>query len=619
MLLKKFFVIYIIFSLIINNSYAESDSTIINNDRYEVHKSSNLKIDNGHMKTVEDFQIEGKTIKNLVINSEKKDSWYITDYLLIDEIKNNTEYTIAFTLENVVKGDYKDRFKISIENKAHEQLAYSNFENGRHVVKLTTRDITDEQYPGLDTTKDVKVCFWTYGVDIGQRYSIKDIVVTEGDETNSNLNYFERYKSVGDKIEDNQYKINLNIKNKNLLEKHQLGSFYKESSLEFSRGNYYCSIAKVEPNKNYTLSPYNSNQIFHIEYLSKSGDFISFGNSSQIRTPSACYYIKIRTHLLKDEHERPGQAYENPFNSLEEFKNTMQLEEGYNSSNYIDSKSNDIEIILPTSLKSLNGVSDRLYWNKDKGKYIIEKNISESMELLNPPILITTDISDKIKLDLFDSINYLYSNSEISPILTIKLDRIIEIATNKTEEAVSMPTLYNISLARMWVNQMPESLLKDEMQMRLSDISNMSDIQLDKKNTTSNLDLYIKSENMLSLSLNTNSITFEDFTGIEDLELNNALNLTINSSLPYELNAYLATEIQNSDKSKTMDKSILNIKESSESNYKAFNNINEKLILKDNNIAGNNLLHSVDLLLRGGISHEKDIYKTTIKFEVEQK
>ena len=124
---------------------------------------------------------------------------------------------------------------------------------------------------------------------------------------------------------------------------------------------------------------------------------------------------------------------------------------------------------------------------------------------------------------------------------------------------------------------------------------------------------------MLSLSLNTNSITFEDFSGVEDLELNNVVNLTINSSLPYELNAYLATEIQNSDKSNTMDKSILNIKESGESNYKAFNNINEKLTLKDNNIAGNDIIHNLDLLLRGGISHEKDVYKTTIKFEAKQK
>ena len=136
---------------------------------------------------------------------------------------------------------------------------------------------------------------------------------------------------------------------------------------------------------------------------------------------------------------------------------------------------------------------------------------------------------------------------------------------------------------------------------------------------TSNLDVYIKSENLLSLSLDTNNITFDDFSGIEDLEKTNAINLTINSSLPYSINAYLPTEVQNSDKSKTMNKEILNIKENSETNYKNFANINEKVVLKDNCSAGNRLNHGIDIKLKGRVAHEKDVYKTTIKFEVEQK
>ena len=136
---------------------------------------------------------------------------------------------------------------------------------------------------------------------------------------------------------------------------------------------------------------------------------------------------------------------------------------------------------------------------------------------------------------------------------------------------------------------------------------------------SSNLDVYIKSENLLSLSLDTNSITFDDFSGAEDVVKENAINLTIHSSLPYELNAYLPTEIQNSDKSKTMNKEILNIKENSEIDYKNFANINEKVVLKDNCSAGNRLNHGIDIKLKGRIAHEKDVYKTTIRFEVKQK
>ena len=136
---------------------------------------------------------------------------------------------------------------------------------------------------------------------------------------------------------------------------------------------------------------------------------------------------------------------------------------------------------------------------------------------------------------------------------------------------------------------------------------------------TSNLDVYIKSENILQMSLDTNSITFDDFSGVEDAIKENAINLTINSSLPYSINAYLLTEVQNSDKSKTMNKEILNIKENSETDYKNFSNINEKVVLKDNCSAGNRLNHGIDIKLKGRVAHEKDVYKTTIKFEVEQK
>ena len=47
------------------------------------------------------------------------------------------------------------------------------------------------------------------------------------------------------------------------------------------------------------------------------------------------------------------------------------------------------------------------------------------------------------------------------------------------------------------------------------------------KTASSNLDIYIKTENMLLVSLSTNSITFEDYSGVEDLELIDALEMKI--------------------------------------------------------------------------------------------
>lgn len=202
--------------------------------------------------------------------------------------------------------------------------------------------------------------------------------------------------------------------------------------------------------------------------------------------------------------------------------------------------------------------------------------------------------------------------------LLLKYSTSIDEAITAVEKAEQTCLLSDINIGRAKVNILNESIHKNNLNSRLDAIVPIVD-PIKPNSSTANLDLYIKSENMLSLSLDTNTITFENFSGVEDIEKLRAINLTINSSLPYELNAYLPVEIQNSDKSKTMDKQIFNIKENSEINYQTFANINQKLILKDNNIAGNDLKHAIDLKLKGGLAYEPDIYKATVKFEVNQK
>ena len=157
----------------------------------------------------------------------------------------------------------------------------------------------------------------------------------------------------------------------------------------------------------------------------------------------------------------------------------------------------------------------------------------------------------------------------------------------------------------------------DAFQNRSTDISQQETFV--KKVSSANLDLYITSENILILTLDTNQVTFDDFSGVEDLEKSNTVNVTVSSSLPYQLNAYLPAEIQNADKSNTMDLSILNIKENSESAYQTFANTTDKIVLKDNCSGGNDIVHGLDIKLKGGIAHEKDVYKATIKLEAEQK
>ena len=226
-----------------------------------------------------------------------------------------------------------------------------------------------------------------------------------------------------------------------------------------------------------------------------------------------------------------------------------------------------------------------------------------------------------IGLDLYTylDVTHISNNSNIPTNMKITYDRTINRATEAIELAKTNPTVENLSQARYWSNLLKESTLKDELQNEINDINNIEDFQLERKTATSNVDIYVKSENMLLMSLSTNHITFNDYSGVEDVTLDNAINISINSSLPYQLNSYLVSEIQNSDGSQSIDKSLFNIKDNVDNTYKQFNNINEKLVLKDDCESGNNKIHNIDLMLEGGDAHIADIYKTTIKFEAEQK
>ena len=155
----------------------------------------------------------------------------------------------------------------------------------------------------------------------------------------------------------------------------------------------------------------------------------------------------------------------------------------------------------------------------------------------------------------------------------------------------------------------------------ISDVISLSNDYLSPKvtyPTTSNIDVYIVPQNILSMSLSTNSVSFVDFDGVEDMEMLGALDLKIESTLPYDLKASLESEISNADGTAFMDKSIFSLKESSSNTYQIFTRINDPINLKLDNAPGTND-HRIDMKLNKDIPYKVDVYKTSVKFEAIQK
>ena len=259
--------------------------------------------------------------------------------------------------------------------------------------------------------------------------------------------------------------------------------------------------------------------------------------------------------------------------------------------------------------KSCSTVEEWSRWLSNNPTKVIYKLQSPIYEPLN----------DEYCINITQGTSYILSDLNIPVNMKITVDRVANKAAEAIELAKASPTVENLAQARMWINLLKESTLKDDFQDEVSDITNITGMQLEKKKVSANIDLYVKSENSLSMSLSTNSITFDNYTGTEDMEKLKAVEISINSSLPYDLNAYLETNFSNSDGSKNMDINTLKIKESSKSNYSSFTNLKEKVTLKEDCASGNYIKHDIDLKLESDNAHQADVYKTTVKFEAIQK
>lgn len=241
-------------------------------------------------------------------------------------------------------------------------------------------------------------------------------------------------------------------------------------------------------------------------------------------------------------------------------------------------------------------------------KFILER-INPRYELLN---------MDDISIQLFEGATNITNNSNIPASMEVTIDRVINKALEAIEVAKSNPTIDNISIARMWANLIEDSILKDEIQNNIGNITQVEDMEIERKTISSNIDLYVRSENALSMSLSTNNVIFDNYSSVSDLEKLNAVEITINSSLPYTLNASLESNIESLNGGSSLNPNVLNIRENSKT-YQVFANTADKLILSDNIDGGNNNLHNIDLKLSKNTADKADVYKTTIRFEAIQK
>jgi hypothetical protein len=242
----------------------------------------------------------------------------------------------------------------------------------------------------------------------------------------------------------------------------------------------------------------------------------------------------------------------------------------------------------------------------------------------NKPIIILYEMETpeyesfgyNLNLTLFQGSNIVNIKSDIPTTMTLKVNRILNLAYDYVALTLEYPTMENIANARYWINLLDDSSLKDSLSDAITEITDIDDFKIEKKSISMNVDMYLKFKNSLGLSLETTSISFEDFSSTDAMVKNEAIKLNVSSTLDYNINTYLATDIVSSKNNK-ISKASLYIKNSSDTDslYKSY--ASDKLTLLSSE-AGINNTHLFDLKLDTYMTYKADVYKAVIKIEVQQ-
>ena len=647
--------------ILLNNISINSFASILSEDtRYETFIDNKITINDILEDDKADMKIKGNTLVNilgtqgreLVFQTNRDDDGRTRTRIFNGlDLKPNTTYSFITNISNLSSSDtsnLKIRYEHTYEDGSVTDIypeghwSREKISEGKMIIVFTT----DWRKP------DSKLML--YVDDVGNSsggsttaftYETSKCMLLEGDWSNLDIpNYFENMKSAG---ESESNTLEIVSQNKNLLPSSdgwEDGQINTGGTLGTTQVYLTASIStkdyiKLKGGTTYTFS-YPSN--YQVAYHTWDIDYNYLGDSKWLKdntfTPKEDCYIKITTRQIGSNASLDVALSKPTYPSHIGNPLTIQLEEGSSATSYALHQEDRKTIRLNDPLRGIErGAKDEI--TKVNGQWIIERNCGirsyQESDMDNPNVItdkvntiyklnnpIYEPINVNLNINLYEGITHISNNFNIPVTMEVTIDRVLNRAIEYTELAKTTSIIDNLSKARYWINLLKESTKKDQLNEEINNIINLNDfnnVTFETKNITFNTDIYVIPKNTLQMSLNTNSVTFEDFSGAESAEKVNAVQISINSSLPYQLNAYLPTEIQNSDKSNTMDKNILNIKENSESIYQTFVNTTDKIVLKGNCNSGNGLVHGIDIKLSGGVVYKKDVYKTTIKFEAEQK
>lgn len=206
------------------------------NKEYQYFNGQDITIDNSIVSKTTDMIIKGSTLQNMAKLGSTSNVIGISDstvarYPYYYNLKNNTDYTIIFEIENKT-----DDNQVRISLNAGTVGSGYDVHNGINVLKIRSAN-----------EFNTEIWFYYHRDSVDGSGSVKNIIVLEGDLTNKPIPpYFEGIKSFGEQ-ED---KISILSHGINLCEFLEKGGMLNNNFNDYNNGNYirtnYINIESIK-------------------------------------------------------------------------------------------------------------------------------------------------------------------------------------------------------------------------------------------------------------------------------------------------------------------------------------------------------------------------------------
>ena len=168
---------------------------------------------------------------------------------------------------------------------------------------------------------------------------------------------------------------------------------------------------------------------------------------------------------------------------------SIQLEEGTTATNVVNHQSHKTSILLPCQLCKVGDVADRLYWDNEKGKYVVEKSTTNE--------IIETFILEPLKIQCYRDKTHLFVTGNLDGTIKAKapLDGGQAIQTLSAKNVALNEEVITLSLENEELKQMDNELVATswDMDFRMCEVEwTLEDLGIGQEVATLSLENNIK-------------------------------------------------------------------------------------------------------------------------------